>query len=71
MAGKFMYRINPHCSEDNLDKIVKIKVIEVLAFENEIMYADDSGNDFVAADIGKTVFLTYKEAELALSARKS
>jgi hypothetical protein len=42
----------------------EIERIEI--YGDEVLFIDDSGNEFTANDIGKTVFLTKEEAEQAL-----
>ncbi len=41
-------------------------ITNVTIYPDEIVFTDDSDNIFTLDDIGKTVFLTYEEAEKAL-----
>lgn len=47
-------------------KIVEFTVEEINIFSDEINIYDDSGNSIYKEDIGRTVFLTRKEAETRL-----
>lgn len=58
--GQAIYRIDDKSVFDWWD----VEHIEIYA--EEIVYIDDSGNQFTDEDIGKTVFLTREEAEQAL-----
>jgi hypothetical protein len=50
-------------------KIWEWEVTSIEIYADEIVYIDDSGNPFTAEDIGKTVFLTRKDAEEALKTK--
>jgi hypothetical protein len=57
--------------EDGKAKVWEWVVVEAsIHAEDDIVFTDDSGNDFTEFDIGKTVFLTRAEAEAALEAEK-
>ena len=58
--GQAIFRIDDKSVFDWWD----VEHIEIYA--EEIVYIDDSGNQFTDEDIGKTVFLTREEAEQAL-----
>ncbi len=50
-------------------KIWEWEVTSIEIYAGEVVYVDDSDNTFTAEDIGKTVFLTRKEAEAAREMR--
>lgn len=47
-------------------KVIDFEIIEICIFKEEIMFIDDSENEYFINDFGKTVFLTREEAEAAL-----
>ena len=58
-AGSDIYRIYG-------EKICYLDVNRVEIYKDEIAFVDDLDNYFFETDIGKTIFLTRKEAEKAL-----
>ena len=60
-VGDTIYRCG-----DPIKKIYEWQIDYVEVYEDETVFADDSDNTFVEADIGKTVFLTREEVERAL-----
>lgn len=60
-VGDTIYRCG-----DPIKKIYEWQIAYVEVYDDETVFVDDSDNTFVEADIGKTVFLTRKEAEKAL-----
>ena len=51
---------------DPIKKVYEWEIEHVELYLDEIVFVDDSDNEFTAEDIGKTVFLTRDEAEKAL-----
>lgn len=51
-------------------KVYEWEIEHVKLYLDEIVFVDDSDNEFTAEDIGKTVFLTREEAEKALEGIK-
>ena len=51
-------------------KVYEWEIEHVKLYLDEIVFVDDSDNEFTAEDIGKTVFLTREEAEKALKERE-
>ncbi len=47
-------------------KVIDFEIIEICIFKEEIMFIDDSENEYFINDFGKTVFPTKEEAETAL-----
>ena len=47
-------------------KVIDFEIIEICVFKEEIMFIDDSENEYFISDFGKPVFLTIEEAEAAL-----
>lgn len=47
-------------------KVIDFEIIEICVFKEEIMFIDDSENEYFISDFGKSVFLTREEAESAL-----
>lgn len=47
-------------------KVIDFEIIEICIFKEEIIFIDDSENEYFINDFGKTVFLTREEAEAAL-----
>ena len=47
-------------------KVIDFEIIEICVFKEEIMFIDDSENEYFISDFGKSVFLTKEEAEAAL-----
>ena len=60
-VGDTIYRCG-----DPIKKIYEWQIAYVEVYEDETVFVDDSDNNFVEADIGKTVFLTHEEAEKVL-----
>ena len=50
--------------------VVQFVIISFNIYESEMFFTDDSENIIYISDIGKTVFLTREEAELALKERE-
>lgn len=67
----------PHCKVgDTVYRILPLQneigawvIVEIIITEDEINYIDDSDNLIKGADIGKTVFLTEHDAQMALIKR--
>ena len=64
-VGDTIYRCG-----DPIKKVYEWEIEHVELYFDEIVFVDDSDNEFTAADIGKTVFLTREEAEKALEEKK-
>lgn len=60
-VGDTIYRCG-----DPIKKVYEWEIEHIEIYFDEIVFVDDSDNVFTADDIGKTVFLTRKEAEKAL-----
>lgn len=52
-------------------KVIDFEIIEICIFKEEIMFIDDSENEYFIDDFGKTVFLTKEEAEAALKEQEN
>lgn len=61
-VGQSIYRISINGKEIYGDW----RIIELIVYEDEMGFLDDSDNWIDFEDIGKTVFLTKEEAEAAL-----
>lgn len=57
-VGDTIYRCG-----DPIKKVYEWEIEHIELYFDEIIFVDDSGNEFTADDIGKTVFLTKEEAE--------
>lgn len=51
---------------DKLEVADRWKIVEIIIYQDDIHFIDDSGNEFLINDIDKTVFLSREEAEKAL-----
>lgn len=60
-AGDKIYLPNEY-----VGKVIDFEIIEICIFKEEIIFIDDSENEYFINDFGKTVFLTGEEAEAAL-----
>lgn len=60
-VGDTIYRCG-----DPIKKVYEWEVEHIEIYGDEIVFVDDSDNEFTEAAIGKTVFLTREEAEAAL-----
>ncbi len=60
-AGDKIYLPNEY-----VGKVIDFEIIEICIFKEEIIFIDDSENEYFINDFGKTVFLTKEEAEAAL-----
>ena len=60
---------NVYRTGDPIKKVYEFSVTCIEIFEDEVVFIDDSDNEFTEHDIGKTVFLTREEAEEALKER--
>lgn len=58
--GDTVYRVG-----DSIKKVYEFSVTCIEIFEDEVVFIDDSDNEFTEHDIGKTVFLTREEVEKA------
>lgn len=67
-VGDYVYRI----AGENTTKpwVWHWEIVEIMIYQDEIVYRDDSDNIIENKDFGKTVFLTREEAEKALTERK-
>lgn len=63
-VGQTIYRCG-----DPIKKVYGWNIALIEIYEDELIFIDDSNNTFIEKDIGKTVFLTRKEAEQALKER--
>ena len=61
-VGDTIYRCG-----DPIKKVYEWEIEHVELYFDEIIFVDDSDNEFTAEDIGKTVFLTKAEAEQVLN----
>ena len=60
-VGDKIYLPNEH-----VGMVIYFEIIEICIFKEEIMFIDDSENEYFINDFGKTVFLTKEAAESAL-----
>lgn len=60
-AGDKIYLPNEY-----VGKVIDFEIIEICIFKEEIIFINDSENEYFINDFGKTVFLTKEEAEAAL-----
>lgn len=63
-VGDYVYRI----TGENTTKpwVWHWEIVEIMIYQDEIVYRDDSDNIIENKDFGKTVFLTKEEAEAKL-----
>lgn len=64
-VGDTIYRCG-----DLIKNVYEWEIEHIELYFDEIVFVDDSDNEFTAEDIGKTVFLTKEEAEKALEEMK-
>ena len=67
-VGSTIYRLTTDAF--NGASIMDCEVTVAHIFSDEVVFGDESDDEFTVSDIGKTVFLTREEAESALATQK-
>lgn len=53
-----------------IERLIRFVIVRCEIYAEEIIFTDDSDNEYHIEDFGKTVFLTREEAEAELERRK-